>query len=95
MLKPTVAIMSNGTTKGGSNEVRATLKALPSLQATFQIHKNLSKNSEGNTVDEYIANLDEKCEGNFIRLSADPDAKNFTVSIPAKKFEKTYPIQAK
>ncbi len=95
MLKPTVAIMSNGTTKGCGAETCATLKATPSIQAVFQIHKNLRKDIENNTADDYIANLEEKCDGNFIQLSADAAAKTYTVSIPAKKFEKTFKMQAR
>ncbi len=95
MLKPTVAIMSNGTTKGCAGETCDTLKSIPSIQAVFQIHKNLRKDSEHNTSDEFIANLDEKCDANFIQLSADAVAKTFTVSIPAKKVEKTYKTQGR
>jgi competence protein ComEC len=94
-LKPTVAIMSNGTTKGCGAETCTTLKATPSIQAVFQIHKNLRKDSEHNTTDDLIANLDEKCEGNFIQLTADATAKTYTVSIPAKKVEKTFKMQAR
>ncbi|MEI6235379.1 MAG: MBL fold metallo-hydrolase [Planctomycetota bacterium] len=94
-LKPSVAIMSNGTTKGCGAETCATLKATPSIQAVFQIHKNLRKDSENNTPDEFIANLDAKCEGHFINLSADAAAKTYTVAIPAKLVSKTYKMQAR
>ena len=94
-LKPTVAIMSNGTTKGCGAETCTTLKATPSIQAVFQIHKNLRKDSEHNTSDDLIANLDEKCDGNFIQLNVDAAAKSYTVSIPAKKLEKTFKTQAR
>jgi len=92
-LKPTVAVMSNGISKGCGAATCDTLKATPSIQAVFQIHKNLRKDSEHNTPDEFIANLDEKCEANFIHLSADAAAKTYTVSIPAKKVEKSFKMQ--
>lgn len=83
-LKPTVTIMSNGTTKGCGAETIATLKSVPSIQAMFQIHKNLRADSENNTVPEHIANLEKDCQGLPIRLSVEPDAANYTVSIPRK-----------
>ena len=42
-LAPTVAIMSNGTEKGCGPETFSTLKATPSIQALYQIHRNLRK----------------------------------------------------
>lgn len=90
-LEPTVAIMTNGTTKGCEPETFATLKSTPSIQAIFQVHKNLRPDGDvNNTSPEYIANAEARCEGNYIRLAVAADAKNYTVGIPATKFEKTY-----
>ena len=94
-LKPKVAIMSNGTTKGSGSRTWQTLRATPSLEAVFQSHKNLRKDKEANTTDELIANLGEKCDGNFIKLQADARAKNYTVSIPATNVSKTFTMQAR
>jgi beta-lactamase superfamily II metal-dependent hydrolase len=89
-LAPTVAIMSNGTQKGCGPETFATLKGSPSIQAIYQIHKNLRKDSEINTSTECIANLEAKCQGNRIQLSVDPTAKSYTVSIPATGHRRTF-----
>lgn len=83
-LKPTVTVMSNGTTKGCGAETFATLKSVPSIQAMFQIHKNLRRDSENNTTPEHIANLEKDCQAVPIHLSVSPDAANYTVSIPGK-----------
>jgi hypothetical protein len=45
--------------------------------------------------DELIANLEAKCEGNYIKLSASSDSKSYVVSIPATKVEKTFKTQTR
>lgn len=90
-LQPTVAVMNNGVRKGCEPEVFATLKSTKSLAAIYQVHKNLRPDGTVNNVaDEYIANREEKCKGNFIKLSVAPDGKTYTVSIPANGHERTY-----
>jgi beta-lactamase superfamily II metal-dependent hydrolase len=90
-LEPTVAIMNNGVRKGCEPEVFATLKGTKSLAAIYQVHKNLRPDGAVNNVaDEYIANRDEKCKGNFIKLSVAADGKSYTVSIPANGHERTF-----
>lgn len=90
-IEPRVAIMNNGTTKGCAPEVFANLKDTKSLQAIYQVHKNLRPDGETNNVEgDYIANKEKDCQGNHIRLSVAPDTKTYTVAIPANKHEKTY-----
>jgi beta-lactamase superfamily II metal-dependent hydrolase len=90
-LAPTVAVMNNGVRKGCEPEVFATLKGTKSLEAIYQVHKNLRADGAVNNVaDEFIANREEKCKGNFIKLSVAADGKEYTVSIPANGHEKTY-----
>ncbi len=93
-IEPRVAIMNNGTTKGCAPEVFANLKDTKSLQGIYQVHKNLRPDGEKNNVaDEFIANKEKECNGNHIRLSVAADTKEYTVSIPANKHEKTYPTR--
>ena len=89
-LKPTLAVMNNGVTKGCQPRTFATLKNSPGLKALYQMHKNLREDSENNTPDEFIANLEKDCPGNIIKLSVAPDSKTYTVSIPGKQHEKEY-----
>jgi competence protein ComEC len=89
-LAPTVSVMVNGSTKGAEPETIATLRATPSIQANYQLHKNLRSDSQNNTSDEYIANLEKQCNANFIKLSVMPDGKSYVVSIPAKNHQKTF-----
>lgn len=94
-IAPTVTVMNNGTTKGCDPETFATLTGTKSIQAMYQVHKNLRADKANNTADEFIANLVEKCEANYIKLSVDPSGKTYTVSIPANGHKRTYQTRAK
>ena len=90
-LEPRVAIMNNGTTKGCLPEVFANLKETKSIEAIYQVHKNLrSDGATNNVADEYIANTKEMCDGNHIQLSVAPDGKSYVVKIPANKHERKF-----
>jgi hypothetical protein len=75
-LAPTISIMNNGARKGTERRTVATLKSLSSLRGLYQLHKNVRDDKEQSTTDEYIANLDEQCTANYIRLRVSPDAKS-------------------
>ncbi|MBM3839664.1 MAG: MBL fold metallo-hydrolase [Verrucomicrobia bacterium] len=89
-LEPTVSVMSNGTRKGCEAQTFAALKGTPSIQAMYQIHRNLRQDRENNTADEYIANLEQQCQANYIKLSVEPSGKSYTVSIPATGHQRTF-----
>ena len=90
-LQPRVAVMNNGVTKGCMPEVFESLQKTKSLQAIYQVHKNLRDDGKTNNVpDEYIANRERECQGHYVRLSVAPDAKTYTVAIPANKHERTF-----
>jgi competence protein ComEC len=89
-LSPTVSVMSNGTSKGCGAETFATLSSVASIQAMYQIHKNLRADSQNNSKDEFIANLHKECSGSFIKLSVAPDTKSYSISIPAKGHTRTF-----
>jgi competence protein ComEC len=89
-LAPTVAVMNNGPKKGTMKEVMETLRAAESIKAIYQVHKNVRADSENNTHEDFIANMEEKCQGNYIKLSVHPQGTEYTVSIPATKHERTF-----
>ena len=78
-INPTVAIMNNGPKKGGSANTVKWLRELPSLQALYQVHRNVATSDEQNTAPEYIANIEEK-SSEMIWVSVDAAKKNFTVT---------------
>lgn len=89
-LAPTVSVMSNGPRKGGEAGVLATLQSLPTLEAMYQVHRNVRVGPEGNAPAAHIANAEETCAGNLIRLSVAPDARKYTVAIPSSGHERTF-----
>jgi beta-lactamase superfamily II metal-dependent hydrolase len=94
-LAPRVAIMNNGVTKGCQPATFQALKGAASIEAIYQGHKNLRPDGAANNApDEFIANLEAQCEGNFIKLSVDPAARSYTVSIPAKGHERRYEVKS-
>ncbi len=69
-LRPRVAVMNNGTRKGGSASVIALLKGAPGLQALYQSHWSANA-AEGNPPDAFIGNVQGSTDGNWIRVSAE------------------------
>ena len=93
-LRPTVAVMSNGTTKGCGTETVGTLRSIATIKAIFQIHRCLRPDGGAlNTDDARIANLAEKCDGNSITLSVDPSAHQYIVRIPATQHEESFEVR--
>ncbi len=88
-LSPTVSVMNNGPKKGCEPETFVALKSTPSIQAMYQVHRNVRK-EEHNTNHELIANADEKCAAHYIKLTVDPSGKSYTVTIPATGHKRTF-----
>lgn len=89
-LAPTVTVMNNGATKGTGKETIAALKSTPSINAMYQVHKNVRADKENNTADDFVANLERECAGNYIKLSVRPDTKSYIVAIPATGHQHVY-----
>ena len=87
--------MNNGPRKGTAKSTVDTLKSSPGIQAMYQVHKNVRSDDINNTADEFIANLPEKCAGHHIKLSVEPAAKSYTVSIPSNGHSRTYQTRSK
>lgn len=94
-LAPTISVMNNGPTKGTEKATVATLKSSPGIQAMYQVHRNVRADSENNTANELIANLEEKCDANFIKLSVASDGKSYNVSIPAAGHKRMFQTRGK
>jgi beta-lactamase superfamily II metal-dependent hydrolase len=93
-LAPTISVMNNGATKGTGKETMATLRSTPSIKTMYQVHKNVRADRENNTADEFIANHERACAGNYIKLSVQPDGKSYVVTIPATGHRQVYQTRA-
>jgi competence protein ComEC len=80
-IRPRVAIVNNGPRKGGHPSVIANLRRIPDVQAIYQLHRNVAVGAAENTDPEFIANTDEQCQGESIKLSVAPDSKSYTVTV--------------
>lgn len=89
-LSPRAAIEEDGAKKGGSIEVWKTLQATPGLQDTWELHYAVAGGKENNAADTFIANVDEICEGKWLKLTAMRDGA-FTIENSRNKYQKTYP----
>jgi len=88
-LQPRVAIMNNGASKGGVAEVWQTIRDTPGLEDFWQLHFAVAAGKDHNSPDSYIANVDENCQGQWLRVTARRDG-TFTVHNQRNKFERTY-----
>ena len=92
-LKPRVAVIDNGPRKGGEAKTYATLKSVREIEAVYQLHRNLATTWMENTAAAYIANDDEKCQGEFIKVAVNPNGRSYRVEIPSKKIATTYQVR--
>jgi beta-lactamase superfamily II metal-dependent hydrolase len=91
-LAPRVAVMNNGAKKGGSPEAWKTVHSSPGLEDLWQLHFAVAGGKETNVADSFIANIDEACEGKYIKASASADG-SFTVLNTRNKYQKSYPAK--
>lgn len=83
-LDPRVALINNGPKKGGAAEVYAMLRSLPHIEAVYAVHRNVQTTEKDNPPAEFVANMEENCQGEFLKLSVDPNGKAYTVGAGAK-----------
>jgi beta-lactamase superfamily II metal-dependent hydrolase len=88
-LHPRVAIMNNGARKGGAPEIWQTIHDTPGLLDLWQLHFAVEGGKDHNSSDTVIANVDEICEGKWLKLTAQKDG-TFTVYNSRNKYERSY-----
>ena len=81
--------MNNGAKKGASPETWQIIHDSPGLQDFWQIHFAVGGGKDHNTADPFIANVDEICQGKWIRITAQKDGA-FTLYNSRNKYEKSY-----
>ena len=93
-LHPQVAIMNNGARKGGSPAAWQIVKDSPGLEDLWQLHYAMDGGKDHNVPDTFIANVDEHCEGKYLKLTAESDG-SFTVYNSRNKFQKPYKAKSR
>ncbi len=94
-VNPRVAIHNNGARKGAHASVQATLRRLPEIKAIYQLHRNLTVGAAENTDPEFIANPDEKCKGESIRLTVGAGGTSYLVTVGANGKPREYQTRGK
>jgi hypothetical protein len=84
--------MNNGAKKGGSPEAWRIIKDSPGLEDLWQLHFAIAGGEEANSSEPFIANLEARCEGRGIKVSANQDG-SFRVINLRNKYEKNYPAR--
>jgi beta-lactamase superfamily II metal-dependent hydrolase len=72
-IHPRIAIMDNGAKKGGSTPTLQTIRAVPGLEALWQLHYSEEGGTANNTAQGYIANQDGPDAGHSLELIANKD----------------------
>jgi beta-lactamase superfamily II metal-dependent hydrolase len=93
-VRPRVAVFNNGARKGGHPRVTATLRRLPDIQAIYQVHRNVTVGPQENTDPDRIANADEQCQGEGIKLAVAADALSYTVTVGSAGKPRRYETRA-
>ena len=88
-IAPRVAIMDNGEKKGGSAKAWSVVTSSPGLEDFWQLHYSEAGGSEHNVAPEFIANLQGKEEGNYLKVTAEADG-SFAVFNSRTKETKKY-----
>ena len=90
-LKPRVAVMNNGPTKGAGIEAVETVMASPGLEDLWQLHRAVDNDSDHNPDERLTANLtdSEDCEAHWLRARLHPDG-SYTITNSRNGYSKTY-----
>ena len=88
-IDPHVALMNNGPRKGGDAATWQVIRDTRGVVDIWQLHYAMAADKQHNAADTFIANVDEKCEGKWIKVTAEKDG-TFVVENSRNKFEKKY-----
>ena len=87
-LSPRVAIMNNGARKGGVAAAMRWIRNTPGLEDMWQLHY-ATQSGDANAPEQFIANMEARCEGHSIELTAREDG-SFTLVNTRNGFTKEY-----
>ena len=84
-----VAVMDNGSHKGGAPDVWQLIHDSPGMEDIWQLHYSVPAGQNHNSADPFIANIDEDCQGQWLKVTADKDG-SFQIYNQRNKYEKKY-----
>jgi beta-lactamase superfamily II metal-dependent hydrolase len=88
-LHPRVAVMNNGARKGGDASAWQIIHSSPGLEDIWQLHYAVEAGEKNNASEPFIANLDERCKGYAVNLTAEADG-SFSVTNTRNGLSKRY-----
>jgi hypothetical protein len=84
-----VAVINNGSHKGGNPEAWQIIHDSPDLADLWQLHYAIDSDQAHNAAQSSIANVDERSDGHCIEVEAGSDGK-FSVTNSRNGLEKKY-----
>jgi len=84
-----VAIENNGAHKGGSPDVWQILHDSPGMEDIWQLHYSVPAGKDRNPADPFLANIDEICQGQWLKVTVEKDGA-FEIYNPRNKYAKKY-----
>jgi competence protein ComEC len=88
-LHPRVAVINNGSHKGGNPEAWQIIHDSPDLADLWQLHYAIDSDQAHNAAQASVANVDERSDGHYIEVEAGSDGK-FSVRNSRNGLEKKY-----
>ena len=88
-IRARIAVMNNGERKGGSPEYWQTVHDAPGLEDLWQIHRSAAGGANHNSPEQFLANINEKDHGHYLKMSVTPDG-SFTMTNERTGFTKHY-----
>jgi len=88
-LRPRVAIVNNGATKGGAPLALRTIRSSPGIEDVWQLHYSKNASKEENAPEQFIVNVDKDLPTSWIELEAHADGQ-FAVTNSRNGKTKTY-----
>lgn len=92
-MQPNIAVINNGPRKGGQVRTFKTLRSTASVKDIFQLHRNVLTTDADNTQPELIANMDEACQAEHVKLSVDRKGQAYMVMVTGKNTSRAYKVR--
>ena len=83
------AIINNGARKGGAADVWQTIHDTPGMEDIWQIHYSIAAGEAHNSADPFIANIDEICQGQWLKVTVEKDGA-FVIYNQRNRYQKKY-----